>query len=142
MWRCMLRTSLTITHLFLLRISNANLESQNCWLESNKLSLYVVKAQRMIIGTRSKLHSIGLPTSSKPDLVIVNEGFTMVNNTQYLGLQVDDQLKWSTHLSSTIKKTSRGIGMLKYSKRCLPKENLLMLYISLVEPYLRYCFLV
>ena len=63
----------------------------------------------------------------------------MVNNTKYLGLQVDDQLKWSTHLSSTIKKVSRGIGMLKYSKRYLPKENLIMLYRSLVEPYFRYC---
>ena len=29
--------------------------------------------------------------------------------------------------------------MLKYSKRCLPKESLVMLYRSLVEPYFRYC---
>ena len=63
----------------------------------------------------------------------------MVNNTKYLGLQVDDQLKWATHLSSTIKKASRGIGMLKYSKRYLPKESLIMLYRGLVEPYFRYC---
>ena len=63
----------------------------------------------------------------------------MVNNTKYLGLQVDDQLKWSTHLSNTIKKVSRGIGMLKFSKRYLPKESLIMLYRSLIEPYFRYC---
>ena len=61
----------------------------------------------------------------------------MVNNTKYLGLQVDDQLKWSTRLSPTIKKVSRGIGMLKYSKRYLLKENLLMLYINHIEPYFR-----
>ena len=42
-------------------------------------------------------------------------------------------------MSSTIKKVSRGIGMLKYSKRYLPKENLMMLYRSLVGPYFRYC---
>ena len=29
--------------------------------------------------------------------------------------------------------------MLKYSKRYLPKESLIMLYRSLVEPYFRYC---
>ena len=63
----------------------------------------------------------------------------MVNNTKYLGLQVDDQLKWSTHLSSTIKKVSKFIDILKYSKRYLPKESLIMLYRSLVEPYFRYC---
>ena len=53
--------------------------------------------------------------------------------------EVDDQLKWSTQLSSAIRKVSRGIGMLKYSKRYLPKESLIMLYRSLVEPYVRYC---
>ena len=118
---------------------NADLEALRGWLEGNKLSLNVVKTQGMIMGSRCKLHSIDLPSSSKPDLNIGGEEITMVNNTKYLGLKVDDQLKWSTHLSSTIKKVSRGIGMLKFSKRYLPKESPIMLYRSLVEPYFRYC---
>ena len=118
---------------------NADLEALRGWLEGNKLSLNVVKTQGMVIGSRCKLHSIDLPSSSRPDFNIGNEEVTMVNNTKYLGLQVDDQLKWATHLSSTIKKASRGIGMLKYSKRYLPKESLIMLYRGLVEPYFRYC---
>ena len=89
---------------------NADLEG---WLEGNKLSLNVVKTQRKIIRSRClcKLLSIDLSSSSKPDLnkEISSEEITMVNNTKYLGLQVDDQLKWSTHLSSTIQKVSRGI---------------------------------
>ena len=75
----------------------------------------------MIAGSR--VHGIDLLASSKPDLVIGNEVITMVNYTKYLGLQVDDQLKWSTHVSSTIKKISRGIGILRYSKLYLPKET-------------------
>ena len=118
---------------------NANLEALRGWLEGNKLSLNVVKTQGIIIGSRCKVLSIDLPGSSKPDLNIGSEEITIVNNTKYLGLQVDDQLKLSTHLSSTIKKVSRGIGMLRYSKRYLPKESLGMLYRSLVEPYFRYC---
>ena len=118
---------------------NADLEALRGWLEGNKLSLNVVKTQGMIIGRRCKLLSLDLPSSSKPDLNIGSEEITMANNTKYLGLQVDDQLKWSTHLSNTIKKVSRGIGMLKFSKRYLPKESLIMLYRSLIEPYFRYC---
>ena len=91
------------------------------------------------MGSRCKLHSIDLPSSSKPDLNFGGEEITMVNSTKYLGLQVDDQLKWSTHRPSTIKNVSGGIGMLKYSKRYLPKESLVILYRSLVEPYFRYC---
>ena len=118
---------------------NADLEALRGWLEGNKLSLNVVRTQGMIIGSRCKLLSIDLPSSSKPDLNVGSEEITMVNNTKYLGLEVDDQLKWSTHLSSTIRKVSRGIGMLKYSKRYLPNESLIRLYRSLVEPYFRYC---
>ena len=58
------------------------------------------------MGGRCKLHSIDLPGFSKPDLNIDSEEVTMVNITKYLDLQVDHQLKWSTHLSSTIKKVS------------------------------------
>ena len=93
---------------------NADLEVLRGWLEGNKLSLNVVKTQRMIIGCSCKLLRMDLPSSSKPDLNIGSEKITMVNNTEYLGLQVDDQLKWFTHLSSTSKKVSKGIGMLKY----------------------------
>ena len=96
---------------------NADLEALRGWLEGNKLSINVVKTQGMIKGSRCKLLSIDLPSSSKPDLNIGSEEITMVNNTLYVGLQVDDKLKWSTHLSSTIRKVSIGIGMLKYSKR-------------------------
>ena len=95
---------------------NADLEALRGWLEGNNLSLNAVKTQGMTIGSRCKLLSTDLTSSSKPDLNIGSEETTMVNNTKYLGLQVDDQLKWSTHLSSTIKKVSRGIGILKYSK--------------------------
>ena len=118
---------------------NADLKALRGWLEGNKLSLNVVKTHGMILGSRCKPLSIDLPSSSKPDLNIGNEKITMANNTKYLVMQVDDQLKWPTHLSSTIKKVSRGIGKMKYSKRYLPKESLIMLYRSLVEPYFRYC---
>ena len=82
---------------------NADLEALRGWLEGNKLPLNGVKTQGMIIGSRCKLLSIDLSCSSKPDLKIGSKEITIVNNTKYLGLQVDDQLKWSTHLSSTIK---------------------------------------
>ena len=72
---------------------NADLEALRGWLAGNKLPLNVVKTQGMITGSRCKLLSIDLHSSSKPDPNIGSEEITMVNNTKYLGLQVDDQLK-------------------------------------------------
>lgn len=53
---------------------------------------------------------------------------------------LQSKLKWPTHLFSTCSsRESRGIGMLKYSKRYIPQENLPMLYGSLIGPQLSYC---
>ena len=39
-----------------------------------------------------------------------------------------------------INKVSRGIGMLRLAKRYLPLEAVQMMYRSLIEPYLKYCY--
>ena len=51
--------------------------------------------------------AMSISLGSKNVLTLVFFGLSifklsMVNNTKYLGVQVDDQLKWSTHLSPAI----------------------------------------
>ena len=58
---------------------------------------------------------------------------------KYLGVQVDEQLKWASQLALTTKKISRGIGILRYAKQYLPISTVKTMYNSLVEPYFRYC---
>ena len=52
---------------------------------------------------------------------------------------VDQHLNWKEQISTVKKKVSRGIGMLKYSKKYLPLLTIQCMYKSLVEPYFRYC---
>lgn len=102
---------------------NAYLEALRCWLRGQQIG-----CRKQVAG--ANFTGIDLSSSPKLDLNSDNEEITMLNNTTYLGQQADDQLKLSIQLSSTFKKVSRCIGMLKYSKRYLPKENLMMLYLS------------
>ena len=62
----------------------------------------------------------------------------MGENTKYLEVQVDQQLKLSSQLTSTIRKNSKGIGILRYFKRIVPASTVKLMYKSLVGPYLRY----
>ena len=54
-------------------------------------------------------------------------------------MQVDQQLKWSSQLTSLTSKISRGIGILQYSERYVPASTVRQMYKSLVEPHFRYC---
>ena len=118
---------------------NEDLDHLKNWLEGNKLSLNVAKTQSMLIGSRSRLKKIGMSENPEPALKIGEEPISMVKHTKYLGVQIDQHLLWDEHLSIITKKISRGLGMLKYSKKYLPLSTIQRMCKSLVEPYFRYC---
>ena len=55
---------------------------------------------------------------------------------------VDDALTWSKHINYISTKIARGVGILKRTRSFLPKQSLLTLYQSMIEPYFRYCNIV
>ena len=67
------------------------------------------------------------------------ETVSIIKEAKYLGVMVDQYLNWKEQITAIKKKVSRGIGMLKYSKRYLPLLTIQSMYKSLVEPYFRYC---
>ena len=55
---------------------------------------------------------------------------------------VDDKLTWSQHVDYIFSKMTRNIGILKHMRHFIPKESLLLLYHTLIEPYFKYCSIV
>ena len=54
------------------------------------------------------------------------------------------KLIWEEHIEyiSVKIKRSRGIGILKVTGKFLKRESLILIYRTLIEPYLRYCSIV
>ena len=52
---------------------------------------------------------------------------------------MDQELKWTNHLTTVTKKISRSICILRYAKQYRPPSTIETMYRSLVEPYFRYC---
>ena len=50
----------------------------------------------------------------------LSEDVTIVSDVKYLGVQVDQELKWTNHLTTVTNTISRGIGILRYAKQYLP----------------------
>ena len=87
---------------------NADLIALKGWLEGNKLSLNVAETEAMIIGSNKKLHKIDTPDVPKPQFRIGSEDVRLVSDVKYLGVQVDQELKWTNHLT-TVTKRSPGV---------------------------------
>ena len=66
----------------------------------------------------------------------------LVKLVNYLGMIVDDKLTWSRHVDYISSEVTRNIGILKNIRHFIPKESLLLLYHTSIEPYSRYCSIV
>ena len=71
----------------------------------------------------------------KPSLVIGRETISMVKDTKYLRVYVDQHLSWGIQIANRIKKISKALGMLRFSKQYLPIKSVQTMYKRLVEPY-------
>ena len=71
-----------------------------------------------------------------------NIALEQVTNIKFLGVNVDNKLTWKDHINNITKTISRNIGVINKLKCYLPSSTLLMLYSTLVLPYLNYGILV
>ena len=71
-------------------------------------------------------------------LCLNNVTIQQVDNTQYLGVIIYDDLNWLNHISYINSKIAKGIGII-----CRPRKffsnRLINLYYEFIFPYLIYC---
>lgn len=108
-----------------------NLEKVNDWLKLNKLSLNISKTKCMVFHTPQK-------RVQKPEISICNESIEYVSDFNFLGIVINENLNWKSHISTISKKISKTIGIINRLKTTLPQHVLLILYNSLINSYLNY----
>ena len=105
------------------------------WLKANNLSLNVMKTEFILMGTTQNILKTG-------DLLAIRvQGHTVkcVYKAKYLGMVIDDKLTWKDHIDHVSLKIKHNLGIMKCVRNDIPKESLIALYRTMVEPYLRYC---
>ena len=91
----------------------------------------------MIMGSHQRVGTIGC-VRTIPAIVADGKVVKRVAHTKSLGTVVDEYLSWDKHIDYISKKLKRNIGVIKRVCSFIPKEFLVTLYRTLVEPYLRY----
>jgi hypothetical protein len=71
--------------------------------------------------------------------IIVNDVvLDNVNDCKYLGITLDNDLKWTTHIEAVHKKIIKFIGIFYKIRNKLPSEVLKSIYFAFVHPHLLY----
>ncbi len=73
-----------------------------------------------------------------PVILFNNIPVKKVNEHKHLGIILDSKLSFSAHIKAAISKARRGIGLLKYLSKYLPRHTLNELYKVYVRPHLDY----
>ena len=85
---------------------NEDLDSLKMLLDANKLSINVAKTHSLIISSRQKLKNIQQATAVKPYLVKDKEKISLIKDTKYLGVYVDQHMSWVVQIANMNKKIS------------------------------------
>ena len=93
----------------------------------------------MIVGSKQILSHMKQSYSAIPRFYLETEDIDLVNQTRYLGLIIDANLKWDSQIKSVQIKISRALCFLKYAKKCVPLSTLKDMYRGIVEPNFNYC---
>ena len=114
---------------------NSDLENITDWLTVNKLQSHPTKTKMMVIGSRYNLDF----KVSDSNIRINNNVVLPVFSQKCLGIYLDERLAFDVHIENLCKKKCSGIGVLRRIKHFVPKDCLLKLYKSLIQPYFDYC---
>ena len=63
----------------------------------------------------------------------------MYLNNKFLGVIIDENIKWTEHILKIKQKISRGFGVISKARKFLNSSTLVTLYYSFVYPHITYC---
>ena len=116
----------------LIKTLNEELAKLNIWLNANKLTINIAKSHYMVFHRGRRKSNICSP-------ILNNVSLERVQCTKFLGIIIDDGLKWTNHISYIKNKIAKGFGIILRTRKFFNKKTLLNLYHAFIFPYLIYC---
>ena len=105
------------------------------WLDTNRLSLNVLKTKCMFTGTRQKISLL----PSEQHILLNGHTIERVKSYKYLGVQIDETLSWEAHISEVAGKVAKVLAALRRLRPLCPQNILVTIYKSLIVPHFDYC---
>ena len=101
------------------------------WLVSNKLTLNILKSKFMIVSNKKRVND-------NFNVYINGSPLQRCDQYKYLGVIIDKNLSWKSHVEHISAKISKACGVLSKLRHCLSSSILVEIYHALIHSYLRY----
>ncbi len=102
------------------------------WYQYNKLTLNVQKTKYMPFSTyKNFLPKLG-------NIKIANYEIPETTSFKYLGIKMDNSLRWDLHINELVQKIRGLLSRFSYLRDFLSTEQMRILYMSLVQSHLTY----
>ena len=106
------------------------------WVDANKLTISY-DPKKLCFSIFKPLNR-PLPLNYNDDLPVGNNMIKYQHTTKYLGIILDDQLNWKSHITEVNKKITKYIGIFGKVRHLVPKECLISLYYAFIYPRINY----
>ena len=107
------------------------------WFKANKLSVNTEKTKYIIFG-EDRRHTPKITT----EILINGQILEKVSSIKFLGVDIDSNLGWKTHINRIQNKVASVIGILSKIRHKISKAAALLIYDALINSHLNYCSLV
>ena len=111
---------------------NSDLATFKAWSDANRLTINIDKTNCLFISNVAS----SAPTGS---ILLNNHELDFVPESRFLGVLIDQNLRFDKHINYVCGKISKCIGILFRIRPLLPEACLRNLYFSLIHPYILYC---
>ena len=109
---------------------NLELRKVHLWLSANNITINKDKTKYILFSYNKKI--------KLPKIKIGNNIISETTVTKFLGIHIDKNLTFKSHISEISLKLSKTIGLLYKLNKFLPINILKIIYQSIFQPYLNY----
>ena len=111
-----------------------DLQTISDWFKENKLTLNLNKTVYVFFGNSKN--------EVKPDLEISNITLKPSKIAKFLGLWLDEDLNWNTHITKLINKIKRNMHLLQVPKNLFNEQALKIIYHAHIQSHINYGLLI
>ena len=104
------------------------------WCKNNLMCLHNEKTKCMVIATRQKHQR----SSLRLKLDIDSKTVVQVKEHRVLGITIDDEFKWQSHVSNICKTVSKNIFLMSQLKRYVSSQTLNIFYSPHILPHISF----
>jgi len=119
------------------RVLNNDLKQFTTWLHINQMNVNVSKTKVMVLSSVARKLDV-----ADVNICLNGQRLECVNTMKYLGVTIDNHLKWHNHLDNVCKNVGKKIAVLRRIKPFLPKDALKTIYNTTILPLFDYANIV